>query len=422
MKLLTTINETLDLDKKKKYLLGCSFGPDSMCLLSLLLKNEFNFVIAHVNYKTRKESDLEENALTKFCEENKIKLFKKTYHKSNEKNFEADARYFRYDFFAEIYRKENCDVLLTAHHCDDSIETRIFNQQRKSYPTFEGITEETYIQSMLVKRPLLVYDKKTIMNYVNENMIPYSIDSTNLEDRHTRNKIRHTIIDKMSLALKQEAIDKISLCNEALKDLYIRITADNLYERENIKTCSSSDYYLFSHAIVNLVKNCTNLFPNVGIIKHIFEDINNGKNNKIYPIDKTYSIVLENETIMVVATAELSKKYKLNFEEGIKLLGLNVNIFKDKFPTYDIGEIYLSPLVESQNIVVNNKPKKVRRFLIDCKIPCSLRKLWPAIYSKDGALIYSPRYREEEDQFNTNILNFSCDKLFLLPSSAQYEE
>ena len=62
----------LNLDKNKKYLLACSYGPDSMYLFSLLLKEGYNFSAAHVNYHFRKESDDEEKALRKYCYENNV--------------------------------------------------------------------------------------------------------------------------------------------------------------------------------------------------------------------------------------------------------------------------------------------------------------------------------------------------------------
>ena len=57
----------VDLDKNKKYILACSYGPDSMALFNLLLKNNYDFVVCFLNYKTRPESDIEEEKITTFC-------------------------------------------------------------------------------------------------------------------------------------------------------------------------------------------------------------------------------------------------------------------------------------------------------------------------------------------------------------------
>ena len=60
----------LKLDKSKRYLLACSFGPDSMALFDMLLKENYSFEVAHVNYHLREESDFEEISLQKFLFEN----------------------------------------------------------------------------------------------------------------------------------------------------------------------------------------------------------------------------------------------------------------------------------------------------------------------------------------------------------------
>ena len=65
----------LNLNKENKYLLACSFGPDSMALLGMLLEGGYNFVVANVNYNLRPESTKESEDLKKFCEEKGLKLF-----------------------------------------------------------------------------------------------------------------------------------------------------------------------------------------------------------------------------------------------------------------------------------------------------------------------------------------------------------
>ena len=43
----------LKLDKKKKYIVGCSFGPDSMALFFMLLKENYDFVVLNIDYNYR---------------------------------------------------------------------------------------------------------------------------------------------------------------------------------------------------------------------------------------------------------------------------------------------------------------------------------------------------------------------------------
>ena len=62
------------LNKNKKYLLACSYGPDSMALFNLLIKDNIDFDVAIVNYHLREESNLEVAWLKRYCELNNKSL------------------------------------------------------------------------------------------------------------------------------------------------------------------------------------------------------------------------------------------------------------------------------------------------------------------------------------------------------------
>ena len=76
----------LNLNKNQKYILACSNGPDSMALFDLLLKNNYFFIVCFVNYKTRIESDIEEENLRLICNKNNIKLETLTYNLKDKKS------------------------------------------------------------------------------------------------------------------------------------------------------------------------------------------------------------------------------------------------------------------------------------------------------------------------------------------------
>jgi len=53
---------------KHTYILGVSGGPDSMFLLDKMRCLGFNFVVAHVNYHKRTESNHDEKLVKKYCQ------------------------------------------------------------------------------------------------------------------------------------------------------------------------------------------------------------------------------------------------------------------------------------------------------------------------------------------------------------------
>ena len=119
-----SINLNLIKYKAKPYILGCSFGPDSMALLNMLIEQEYDVIVAFVNYHKREESKYEEKSLKEFCKTHNIKFYGldcRLLHKPENANFQAWARDVRYNFFKEIYDQENACGLLIAHNQDDAI-------------------------------------------------------------------------------------------------------------------------------------------------------------------------------------------------------------------------------------------------------------------------------------------------------------
>ena len=113
----------LNLDKTKKYLLACSYGPDSMALFYLLYSQGYNFDCAIVNYHLRSESNYEVEELEKYAKNHNIKVYVYDVKNVPYKNIEAECRKIRYRFFKELSDKNRYDATLVAHHQDDLIET-----------------------------------------------------------------------------------------------------------------------------------------------------------------------------------------------------------------------------------------------------------------------------------------------------------
>ena len=71
---LKFLNNLLSLNDK--VVIAVSGGPDSICLLHILisLKDKYNLdlICAHVNHNVRKNSKNDEEFVRKFCEERKI--------------------------------------------------------------------------------------------------------------------------------------------------------------------------------------------------------------------------------------------------------------------------------------------------------------------------------------------------------------
>ena len=191
------LEEMKNLLSNKKVMLACSTGVDSMVLLNLLeqVLNKDNLIVAHVNHKKRIESDTEEDYILNYAKDKSIKCYVKHLEKYSGSNFQSWARDERYNFFKEIATNEQVEVLLLAHHANDNLETIIQRLIRSSaLEGYAGIRKISYIDDLMVYRPLITISKEEIYNYAKKQNIKYFEDSSNQEDDYTRNRIRHHIV------------------------------------------------------------------------------------------------------------------------------------------------------------------------------------------------------------------------------------
>ncbi len=176
---------------------ACSGGLDSMVLVDVLQKMKIQVRVLHCNFGLRAaESDGDEVFVRDYCETNHIPLEVKrfdvsTLKKNENHSIQQLARDLRYAWFEEVIRNYEDALLCTAHHHDDDIEQvllRLLSSGR--ILDLGGIAHaRDYI-----RRPLLEVKKADLLQYANENNVPWREDSSNAEGNYTRNKIRLELI------------------------------------------------------------------------------------------------------------------------------------------------------------------------------------------------------------------------------------
>ena len=249
------VNSDFDFLKKSKLLVCLSGGVDSMVLIDLLRRLNYDVSVAHCNFKLRgDESDLDEKFVKKYCYDNSIQFFSKSFHtKLPNHSLQMAARTLRYDWFNELLKNNNKDYILTAHHLDDSLETFIINLSRAS--GIEGFTGISPVNDKIV-RLLTVFSKKQILEYAKNNKIHWREDSTNKKDDYQRNYIRNQIIPLLKklypnflsqskktmnfLKNSQLVIDKYI---EAVKKEKFVIKNDEIIIEKKFVRCNKNDIY-----------------------------------------------------------------------------------------------------------------------------------------------------------------------------------
>jgi len=185
------------LNKEQAVVIGVSGGADSTALLHILHTLGYQCIIAHCNFKLRKEeSERDEEFVRTMALEMKlpyesVHFETKQYASSKKISIEMAARELRYNWFNRLITKYNAQAVAVAHHADDSVETILMNLVRGT-----GIRGLSGIppRNDNVIRPLLCCTRKEIEDYLVKNNLEHVDDSTNFQNEYQRNKFRNQVI------------------------------------------------------------------------------------------------------------------------------------------------------------------------------------------------------------------------------------
>ena len=408
-----------NIKKNSTIVVACSGGPDSMCLIDLLVRikkeKNLNVICAHVNHKLREESDNEALMVERYCKKNKIifELLEINEYKTTKFN-EEDARKRRYKFFESLIQKYNAKYLLTAHHGDDLIETILMRIVRGSNLSgYVGIKKINKNKNYTILRPLLTTTKENIISYNKNNNIEYVIDRSNESMKYTRNRYRKKILP----FLKEESKDvhlKFLKFSEELNS-YQQFVDEYIKEKELIEN---------NMIVINKIINESNFIKRKALefiikeiqTKYIFEISDNqikeilkiiNKNNKSIDLKNGFKCVSEYGLIKIIK--EDSKKIDTKI--------LDKDFCVDNFSFYFLKEsssndnwtirlstneinlpLYIRAKENKDKLLVKNLngSKKVNEIFNENKIPRAKRDSYPVIIDSDNNIIWIPGLKKSK--------------------------
>ena len=189
----------LSLPSEGKLLLAFSGGSDSLALLSLLPRERTRALYVNHHIRTDEELEKEIELNRRNCERFGIPLKIVELDRTAVERLsveegigtEGAARVLRY----EALLKEDADWILTAHHQDDEVETFLMRVLDGSpFWKYEGVRKV----DGRIWRPMLNVPKSLIENYLEEEHLEYSYDSTNSDTSYRRNFIRKEMLPLMT--------------------------------------------------------------------------------------------------------------------------------------------------------------------------------------------------------------------------------
>ena len=201
--------------------LALSGGADSTALL--LLVHAANALprqalgvglsAVHVNHSLRgEESDADQVFVESLCEQLNLPLHTfrvdtEARARTHRESLEEAARTLRYECFGKLLAGHAATHILTAHTLDDQAETVLMKLLRGAWlEGLAGISPVLQLPAGPVLRPLLATRRDDLRSLLTERNQPWREDSSNTDERFTRNRLRHTVLP----VLRQEnpAIDR----------------------------------------------------------------------------------------------------------------------------------------------------------------------------------------------------------------------
>lgn len=209
---------------------GVSGGADSMCMLRLLCeyqkKKAFQILVVHVHHGIRgREADRDAIFVEQYCNTwnldfNIIRLDVPRLARENGQSLEEAARLARYKALRNLALEAAAGrpyCIAVAHHRNDMAETTLFHILRGS-----GIKGAAGIEPVRgdVIRPLLCCLRKDIEAYVKSRGMDYVTDSTNMENKCTRNRLRNEVFPYFSENINSAAVENVAAFADIMQETW----------------------------------------------------------------------------------------------------------------------------------------------------------------------------------------------------------
>lgn len=206
-KVARALRKRCGVRRDARMILAVSGGGDSVALAtavaSLTPRRGWNLVptIAHVQHHLRDAGEAEQDAafVAALAERYRMALRRADLDLSTcARNIEAEARRHRYAALAGMAAEVGADLVATAHHADDQLETMLMRLLRgasvKGMAAMAWCRPLTAVGGVALIRPMLAVDRAEARAFLNDVGQKWREDRTNTDTSRLRARLRHHVL------------------------------------------------------------------------------------------------------------------------------------------------------------------------------------------------------------------------------------
>ncbi len=434
-KILDFIHKEALLSSGRRVLVACSGGVDSVALLlfmaSIREKLRIEVAAAHVDHMLRgKESADDGKFVKELCNKLDIPFYggNVTVPSILDKeggNVQDVCRAGRYAFFDAVMRAEHYDILATAHHAEDQLETVLMQLAKGSVPL--GIPVSRKVDGGSIIRPVLPAMKEELLLYVKEQGAHFRKDPSNESDAYLRNRLRHHVAPVILAENPSAAVNVVKMTTGLQEDEMLldsltkeRFSSIVTFAEDGLPTFSSNLFrsmhtalqkrfiplllnYLYSGEIVPVEYN-------TALLNQLHHHLSASTGNVSIDLPKGYRFVREYGTVSIVKKTSILDTSLRTLQKGEwTSWGDDMLLYWDDADAHeeDASEMMYFDLQDSElPLYVRGRkdgdrlllpgmvrPKRLSRLFIDEKIGAEQRRKVPVVTTARGEICAIPGVR-----------------------------
>ncbi len=377
-----------------------SGGSDSVALLCILKETAPSLPIeaVHIDHGLRPESPAEAEFVEGLCARLVVPVEIRNidvagFAKHRGIGIEEAARELRYSIFAEFTARG--EIVATAHTAGDVVETMLFNLARGTGP--RGLSGIPKTRDGII-RPLLGFWREDLQAWLSAKSIGWIEDSSNLDLRFTRNRVRWMLIPEFRRVFGDSSIERLHREAEIFASCgeFIDISASELFKRTIIadfagvlaldsKIALETRWGFGEILRLAAIEHGISLSDiDFDTVSRLYRDLKTCRRGRRFPVSGDLQIESDGRIIFIFRKLPIFNEIAESAPAGIELphgLGsLDISCEEGR------AEVSIRPLRDGD---IFNNNKHLKRYLYRRGVPRILRELAPVVFYSDSP-IFSP--------------------------------